>query len=67
MLFGDDNVVAFRSDLKTLQTQTYLTAGVLNAWACHLNYQERLRSQDSPSRFFFTTFPCVRFHFLKFL
>lgn len=61
LLFNDDNVVAYRSDLKSLIPQTYLTAAVINAWTCHLNYQERLRSQDSPRRFFFSTFPCVSF------
>lgn len=58
MLFSDENVIAERSDMKTMQPQTFLAANVINAWSCHLNHQERLRSQDSPSRFFFTTFPC---------
>lgn len=58
VLFDNENVVARRSDLKTLMPQAYLTSDVLNAWTCHLNFQERLRSHSSPRRFFFTTYPC---------
>lgn len=43
-LFSNDNEVAVRSDLQTLQPQSYLIVVVVNVWACHLNYQERLRS-----------------------
>lgn len=62
-VFVNDDVNACRLDLMSLQPQKYIKPGVIDAWTSHLNNQERLRSQASPRRFFFTTFPCVSFAF----
>lgn len=57
-LYDDDIVTVLRGDMKTMRPGSYLSANVINAWSACLNWKEEYRSHDSPSRFFFTTYPC---------
>lgn len=61
IIFCDDFVLLTRFDFKTFEPDTFLTTGLINAWSSYLNSRELLMSPESPSRFFFTTMPCVSF------
>lgn len=53
----DDGCVEFtRLIMRSLEPDEYIGVGVIDAWSSHLNLNERYRSRDSPSRFFFSTY-----------
>lgn len=56
VVYNDSVVSLIRSEVKTLEPDTYVATGVINAWSSHLNTLENYSSQDSPFRFFFTMY-----------
>lgn len=58
-LYDDGRVFVTKYEMKSLKPSEWLNAGVVGAWSSHLNFREMLRSPESPTRFFFTTYPTV--------
>ncbi|KAJ9537760.1 hypothetical protein OSB04_030493 [Centaurea solstitialis] len=52
---SEDGIKITRLHLESLAAKAILTHRFLDAWACVLNYDERLRSRESPRRYFFKT------------
>lgn len=62
-LYNDSRVSVSKYEMKTLRPSLCLNCGIVSAWSSHLNYREMLKSVESPSRYFFTTYPTV-IHYL---
>lgn len=59
VLYDDDAVTCMMGDIRTFKPASYLSSNVMNVWSSCLNWREKYKSAESPTRFFFTTYPCV--------
>ncbi|KAH6780504.1 hypothetical protein C2S52_011741 [Perilla frutescens var. hirtella] len=59
IVYNDGPVQLRRQEMETMRAGRYLNISVIDVWSTILNHNEKLRSMNSPKRFFATTNPCL--------
>ncbi|KAL6564662.1 hypothetical protein OROMI_016112 [Orobanche minor] len=60
ILFKCDDVELRRRELMTMRQGSFISIAIIDVWSIILNKNERLRSPESPARFFATTDTCLQ-------
>lgn len=64
VVYFDNRVDLRRRELMSLRQDLFVSSAVIDVWSTILNHNEKLRSPDSPCRFFASTDPTVRFNYI---